>query len=487
MESHQTWKLVDLPAGRKALPARWVFAIKYNPDGTIAQYKARLVVKGFLQRPGEDYNLIESPVTTLDTVRTMLAFAAAQGLQVCHIDVAGAFLNGKLDESIYMVQPPGFEDPTHPKRVCHLIKSIYGLKQAALSWYNSITRFFTDIGFTQSTSDPCLYYKNSGLPTFIALAIWVDDILVVSKNTSVITTFFDSLNSSYKATNLGTPKLYLGIRITSSARGITLDQEHYIEDLVIQHKLAHVKTPATPLNRGLYSDPNSNSPPCNRENYQSLIGALLWIARCTRPDIAFTVSWLGRQSQNPTTAHWKAAMQTLAFLKTTSFHRLLYTRGIPKLIGFTDSDFAEDIPSRKSTTGFVFFFKAGDSPISWRSKLQSLVTRSVTEAEYVACSTGAQEATWLSYILRSFSYIASPVPIYVDNQSARALVASRSSTQKTKHIDIAYHYARDLHKRSIISIQPISGPDNAADVLTKAFEAPAFNRAVLMLHLDTTC
>lgn len=231
-------------------------------------------------------------------------------------------------------------------------------------------------------------------------------------------------------------------------------------------------------------DANSNSPLCNKGEYQSLIGALLWIARCTRPDIAFAVSWLGRQSQSPTVAHWKAAIQTLLFLKSTISTCLRYTAGQPCLIGFTDSDFAEDFQTRKSTSGFVFFLKSGDSPISWRSKLQTLVTRSVTEAEYVACSLGAQEATWLSYILRNFSYIAIPVPIHVDNQSARALISSQSTSQRTKHIDIHYHYARDLHRQHLIEIVPVTGPLNAADVLTKAFDPPAYRRAVQMLNLS---
>ena len=440
-----------------------------------------------MQIQGINFTTVESPVATLDTIRSLLAFAAAQRLTIGQMDVSSAFLNGELHEDIYMVQPPGYEDPDFPTHVCKLSKALYGLKQAAQAWFKTFVTFLSTVGFIASHADPCLFIRGQG-SDFLAIAIWVDDILAVATQRTTIDSMWSTLNATFQAKNLGSPDLFIGIRVhqNPSTFAITLDQAHYVREMATIYLLEDSPSHITsPFNRGQLMDPNSPSPVYqDKTKYQSLIGALLWVSRCTRPDISFVVSWLGRHNQTPSVADWGVALHTLSYLLTTATTGLRYTSGSAQLSGFTDSDFGEFVTSRKSTGGFIFFFRPSDSPISWKSKLQSLVTRSSTEAEYLACSEGCQEATWLGSLFSSLDCSPFPVPIHVDNASARTLVDTNLTRQRTKHIDIRYHYCRDRQATGFVTITPIAGPVNPADIFTKTFSPTAFNRAKAFLNLS---
>lgn len=485
LSSHSTWSLVPPPPGVRPLSCRWVLAIKWTPDNTIASFKARLVVKGYLQVKGVNYTAVESPVATLDTIRGLFSLAAARGLHLGQMDVSSAFLNGDLQEEIYMRQPPLYADSDFPDHVCKLSKSLYGLKQAALAWHTTFVSYIHSLGFTSSPADPCLFTRGSN-DDFTALAIWVDDIIAVASSPSHLQQLWTALNAKFATKYLGTPDLFIGIKVTQdpTTSSIRLDQTHYVHELASLYLRPDSAPTSTPFNRGQLLDADSTSPAfSDKTKFQSLVGALLWVARCTRPDVAFAVGWLGRRNQSPTVADWGVALHVLTYLRSTSSAGLLYTAGSPTLTGYTDSDFAECPTTRKSTSGHVFFLRHGDSPISWRSKLQSLVTRSSTEAEYLACADGCLEATWLATLFGSLLYVANPVPIKVDNASARALLDTNMLRQRTKHIDLRFHYARDRQAAGSVIISAVPGSANPADIFTKIFGAAAFARAAALLCL----
>lgn len=479
---HHTWDVMELPTGCHAIPCRWVFQVKYASNGTISEYKARLVVKGFHQIQGHDFNEIESPVASLDSIRALIAFAAGKMWPLIHMDVSGAFLNGIIEEDIYVKPAPGSAEADNPLLVYKLNKALYGLKQASYAWYTTLMTFLTTLGFRPSNADPCLLICTE--PDPIYLILYVDDMLAVSASENVIIRFYNQLNTQFASKYIGTPELFLGIRVHQLSTGITLDQHHYIQDLKTRFQVPDIK-PSTPADRGQLLDHTSVHPACNLALYRSLVGALLWIARCTRPDIAYVVGWLGRHNQQPTIAHLSIGLHTVAYLLNTSHLGLHYTAGEMELIGYTDSDFAED-STRKSTSGYVFFLRDSNSPIAWKSKLQSLVTRSVTEAEYVSCSHGCQEATWFSSLFKQLGFLFHPVPIYVDNSAARQLTDTPTIRQNTKHIDIHYHYCRDRHRSGHVEINPISGLDNPADIFTKALTPTNFHNAVNRLNMTTS-
>jgi transposase InsO family protein len=491
LESHGTWHLTDLPVNTKPIPCMWVFTIKTDGNNVPVQYKARLVVKGFHQQFGVNYTFVDAPVATLDTIRCLIAFTASNNHHLQHYDISGAFLNGELTEDIYMSQPPGFSDPDHPNKVCHLQKALYGLKQGAITWYKTFTKFLTGLGFIPSYADPCLFVIDPNGPNSMSLVIYVDDILASSPNLSTLESFYSRMSTTFKSTNLGFPKLFLGIKISKTHQAITMDQAHYITLLYNDTFLSPDTTSNTdhPLNRGdvLNGPTPPNDKQISPDIYRHIIGSLLWISRCTRPDIAFAISWLGRHSHNPTLHHHRLALTTLRYLHNTCNLGLTYTINVPSLTGYTDSDYAEDQSTRKSTTGYVFFLATSNSPISWKSKLQSLVTRSVTEAEYVACSEGSQEATWLSYIFNHLGLHTTPVPIYVDNSSARSILDSNLVKQRTKHISIRYHYCRDRIQSQDITILPISGINNRADIFTKVLDRAPFKSATTNINILPIC
>lgn len=221
-------------------------------------------------------------------------------------------------------------------------------------------------------------------------------------------------------------------------------------------------------------------------SYRSMVGGLLWISRCTRPDIAFTVGYLGRQNATPTRADLFLAQDCIVYLHSTKMDGLFYqSSGGFELRGYSDSDYSEHLHDRRSTTGFTFFLNTTSAPVSWRSKLQGLTTRSSTEAEYVACSDACQEAVWILGILQTLHSSIDYFKIYVDNQAARALAHTQMLSQRTKHIDIRYHYCRDIIKRDIGEIHPVDSKSNCADILTKFMDNTAYNKNRRFLHLTS--
>lgn len=483
LQDHNTWELVPIPPGLRALPCRWVLSVKYDSNNRPSLFKARLVVKGFHQREGIDYQEIESPVASIDSIRFLIAFAASYDFKLAHIDVTGAFLNGYLDEEVYICQPEGYIDCEHPDYVCKLQKSLYGLKQASLAWYTALREFLFSIGFQSSHSDSCLMIRDKDTPNFIVIAIYVDDILTAAQSTVTLERFYQELTAKFPSTYTYPPSLFIGISITMTPNCITLDQFHYIDTLLQEYDVEQTDLVKTPGNRGQICDHGTVYPPTNINRYRALVGALLWISRCTRPDIAFIVGWLGRFSHAPTTAHMSVAVSALSYLSGTLWTGLKYTKGPIELIGYTDSDFAEDV-SRKSTGGYVFFLRPSDSPISWKSKLQTLVARSVTEAEYISCANGCQEATWLGHLLQFVQYRPFPIHIYMDNSSARTIAKAQPLKQRTKHIDVCYHYCRDRNTSRHVSIRAVSGTDNPADIFTKPFNPSDYSKARAKLNLE---
>lgn len=489
LEEHNTYQLVPLPSSHKAIPCRWVFSTKMDSNNNITQFKARLVIKGFHQVQGIDYTNVQSPVASLDTIRFLIAFSAANQLIINHIDVKGAFLNGDLDDVVYMQQPPGFVDLEHPNYVCKLSKALYGLKQASLAWFHTLRDFIISQQFLPCDVDPCLFIKDKGTYNCLILAIYVDDILIAATHQNSIDQFFIDFNIRFDSTNYKFPSLFLGIEFTKTDVGIALTQRHYVEQLLEIYNVpdscgsSTIRTPKTPGNRGQICDFDTNHPPCDKTTYQALVGALLWISRGTRPDISFAVSWLGRYSHSPNTAHMSVAIQVLTYLAGTKHQGLHYRQGHMNIHGFTDSDFANSA-NRKSTGGFVFFLRIYDSPITWKSKLQSLVTRSVTEAEYIACANGCQEATWLGYLYQFLYQNTFPISIFIDNQSARSLLDITPVRQQTKQIDVNFHYCRDRQRSRHVNILPVTGPENPADIFTKAFNPSLFAKAHIKLDLD---
>ncbi|KAM1411401.1 hypothetical protein COP1_024098 [Malus domestica] len=472
LHSQGTWSLVSLPSQKNLVGCKWVFKLKRNADGSIGRHKARLVAKGFSQEPGLDFGETFSPVVKPTTVRLVLSLAAHFGWPLRQLDVKNAFLHGFLQEDVYMSQPPGFEDSSHPHLVCKLHKSLYGLKQAPRAWNERFTTFLPTIGFKTTYSDSSLFINTIG-SAVVVLLLYVDDIIITGSSITVIQQVIRSLTSEFDLKDLGELHYFLGIQITRTYFGLFLSQSKYIQDLLQKTEMLEAKpcdTPCLPYNRLLKDD---GLPYNNPTAYRSIVGALQYLT-FTRPDISFSVHQVCQFMQNPMVSHFTAVKRILRYLKGTMQLGLTYSKSDLTIRAFSDADWAGDPNDRRSTTGLVVFL--GSNPVSWSSKKQQTVSRSSTEAEYRAMSTTSAELDWILQVLAFLQVqISSPPVLFCDNLSAIALSFNPVQHQRSKHIEVDVHFVRERIAKKQLAVQFVSSREQFADIFTKGLSAPLFH------------
>lgn len=475
LNKKDTWDLVTLPADRKSIGCKWVLKTKLKSDGSIERYKARLVAKGYAQQSGIDYDETFSPVVRFSTLRTLLAFATENGLIVHQMDVVTAFLNGTLKEEVYMEQPDYYKEPEKEHLVCKLKRSLYGLKQAPRCWNTTFTDSMLALGFIQSTADPCLFVRRS--PSLLIIAVYVDDLVLVAEETDQLKRVKLELERKFEMKDMGRLHYILGIRVKQNEveNQILLDQRQYILNLLSKYGMANANPVSTP------SDPNQKlrmddgiSKRVDHAIYQSMVGSLLYCAVATRVDVAHAVAMVSKFNANPSEAHMTAVKRILRYLKGTLDFVLKYEKTeSPSLIGYCDADWAGDLDTRRSTSGQVFLMANGS--ISWRSKRQTSVSLSTAEAEYIALCSASQEAIWLKRLLGEIGFDQSePITILEDNQSAIAMSKNPTSHDRTKHIDIKFHFVRNAINESLIKLVYCPTDEMVADILTKPLHRGRF-------------
>ena len=482
---NKTWKLVELPPGRKAIGCKWVFKVKHDVDGRVERFKARLVAKGYAQKYGIDYDEIFSPVVRFSSIRFLLAFAVQHDLLIHQMDVKTAFLNGKLNEEIYMQQPEGYVKPGEEHLVCKIEKSLYGLKQSSRCWNKAFRESVEKVGFTQATADPCVFIRKKDTLTIIA--IHVDDLMILAENIFEMKRLKDSLNLQFKIKDMGELHYYVGVCIVQDKerKQVYLHQGQYIEKMLKTFGQTETKTVSTPadLNVKLQKD-DGVSRPVDTISYQSIVGSLLYAAITTRPDIAQAVGVVSKFCANPTQSHLTAAKRILRYLKGTVYLGLSYKKCADgNLIGYSDADWAGDVDDRHSTSGNVFLLAKG--AVSRLSKKQATVALSTAEAEYVALSAATQEAIWLRRLLTDEGKrLAEPVVINEDNQGA-IMAKNPVGHARTKHIDIRYHFVREGVQDGAIILKYVATDEMIADILTKPLPKHPFEKLVIQLGMKT--
>lgn len=463
-EDSDAWQLVDHPGDVTIVKCRWVLNKKYDFENNV-RYRARLVAKGFSQKPGVDYTDTFSPVVRHSTLRLLFALSVQMKMSITHLDVTTAFLNGFLKENIYMSLPEGFVNKSGGK-VLKLNKAIYGLKQSSLAWYERVKEVLSRLDFKNSQYEPCLFTKITGKIKVI-VALYVDDFLIFSNNDFETNKLKSVLGSEFKLKDLGPVRQYLGMRINldKNKNVITVDQQQYIEQLVSKFQMSDCKTQSTPIEPKLNLDKSSDK--CLPDvPYQKLIGSLMYLAVLTRPDIAYCVSYLSQFNSCYSHIHWNYCKRVLRYLLHTKSYCLKYTNNNnSNLQGFVDSDWASDALDRKSYTGFCFMLSG--SAISWQSRKQKTVSLSSTEAEYTALSEASREAIYLRNLMHEITDVFNVIDLYCDNQSALKLASSSQSHNRSKHIDVRCHFIRDVVKNKFVKVKYIPTEEMPADILTK--------------------
>eukprot|EP00253_Pinus_taeda_P029848 PITA_29848 len=397
IERSKTWDLVELPKGKEVIGVKWVYKTKSNAEGKIERHKARMVVKGYKQQYGRDYEETFAPVARMETMRAVLSIAAKNKWKVYQMDVKSAFLNGVLKEEVYVEQPLGYEKKGEEHKVCKLKKALYGLKQAPRAWYSRIDSYLLDNEFDKCEGKPTVYIKEKDGKNLIVV-LYVDDVIFTGNDDQLIKNF-KSVMKEFEITDMGFLKYFLGIEVDQNEKGIFISQARYVNQVLSRFNMQECKAAITPTVMGLKLSREDNSKDFDPSLYKSIVGSLMYLT-ATRPDIMYAVSLISRFMERPKEANWQAAKRILRYVK---------------------------------------------GAISWASKKKSIVALSTAEAEYVAATTAACQTVWMRRMLRSLSQEqAKATVIFCDNSSAIALSKNSVFHKRTKHIDTRFHYIRKL-------------------------------------------
>ena len=488
-----TWELVDLPPGRKAIGHKWVFKIKLHADGTIDRYKARLTAQGFSQKADIDYHELFAPVAKFSSIRVVLSIATILDWEIDQIDFETAFLNGDIEEEIYMTQPEGFHHGDSNK-VCKLKRSLYGLKQSSRCWNEKLHAAMLDLGFKRIYSDYAIYIYNSP-DKHMHIPIYVDDGIMACNSRQYLDHVKSELSKRFKLKDLGPIHHILGLEITRdrSKRQLFLSQSYYLQTVLERFNMQDCNPCSTPLPPAPLL--HSMSPKTEQEKeemrkvpYINVVGSLMYLAVATRPDIAHAVGVISQFNANPGSAHWSAAKRILRYLKGTPKYALrlgLTTPQTTPQIGikaYSDADWAGDRDTRKSTSAYAMFL--GDGLVSWSSKRQPVVALSTTEAEYISAVHAGQEIIWLRNILGELGFPqVQSTPLFIDNQSAIATSKNPENHSRIKHMDIRLFWLRDQISKNVIEPSYKHTTEMVADILTKSLGSIAHNRCIKGLGL----
>jgi hypothetical protein len=450
----------------------------------VEKYKTRLVAKGFTQKKGIDYKETFSPVSSKDSFKIIMALVAHFNLELHQMDVKTTFLNGNIDETIYMLQPENFVSGDPKNMVCKLKKSIYGLKQASRQWYFKFHQVIISFGFEMNLVDDCIYHKFCG-SKYIFLVLYVDDILLASSDIGLLHETKKFLAKNFEMKDLGEASFVLGIQIhRDRSRGILgLSQKSYIEKVLKRYGMQDCKPGDTPVAKGdkfsLNQCPKNDfeKREIQKIPYASVVGSLMYAQVCTRPDIAYITGILGRYLSNPGIDHWKAAKRVLRYLQRTKDYMLTY-RSLANLeiIGYSDSDFAGCQDTMKSTSGYIYMLAGG--AVSWKSAKQSLIASSTMAAEFIACYEASNHGVWLRNFvtgLRIVDDIERPLKLFCDNKSAVLYSNNNRSSSKSKHIDIKFLVVKERVQSGQLSIEHIGTNSMVADPLTKGLPPKMFH------------
>eukprot|EP00253_Pinus_taeda_P020136 PITA_20136 len=425
IEKNNTWELVPRPKDENVIGTKWIFKNKLNENGDVVRNKARLVCKGYAQQEGIDFEETFAPISRLEAIRMFLALSSFQKFKVFQMDVKSAFLNGYLNEEVYIEQPNGFILGNDPNLVCRLKKALYGLKQAPRAWYFRLDEYLHKQGFVKGSIDSNLYVKIDNNKLLIHV-VYVDDIIFGSNEEDMSQNFALVMQKEFEMSLLG---------CSLSA--------------------------------------NDESAAVHQPTYISMIDSLLYLTG-TRPDIMHAVGIVGRFQANPKETHLQEVKRIFKYLQGTQNYGLWYPRGTDlTLHAYTDVDWARSVDERKSTSGGAFFM--GPILVSWFSKKQSSIALSTAEAEYLPAASCCTQLLWMMQTLQDLQITCTPpISIFCDNTSEISISKNPIMHSKTKHIPIKYHFLREQVLEQKVKLEYVPSKEQVADILTKTFPRETF-------------
>ena len=507
-----TWLLVpisSIPKGKKIVGSTWVFDLKRTSQGLIERYKARLCAQGFSQKEGEDFVYTFSNTVSYETLRLVLAISALHDLELSSLDIKTAYLNGFVEEGveIYMLPPRGFRfepngaagtatytgKPVSDSRyACKLVRSIYGLKQSGRRWENRLVEELTRLGFIRCKIDPCLWKYAEGR-NILLLTVYVDDLVMATNSPKLRQTFVDNLKAMFQVRNEGPLTWVFGTAISQDLGSgtVSVDQTLYIEEVIRAFGTPECKkTRVVPsIEDILHLQPLKDGEPCH-EQYRTLVGKLLWISIISRPDIAFSVSFLARFNASGGANHFAHLVRIVDYLAATRRKKIVYRRDKKgklsshleencqesigpfwhKLISFSDASHGGEKPMAGTCV-----LLAG-APIAWGAFRLRTTPISVCQGEYSAATKAAVTLIALGETLAFIGFTSEPPSIiFCDNQAAVLLSESATSNKRLKHVATQIAFLRELVEARQLRLVHIKGSAQLADIFTKPLKADIYH------------
>ncbi|GJV02043.1 retrovirus-related pol polyprotein from transposon TNT 1-94 [Tanacetum coccineum] len=451
-KTNDVWELVPNPMDMTIIGTKWVYRNKLDENGVVTRNKARLVAQGYNQQEGIDYDETYAPVARLESIRILLAYACALDFKLYQMDVKSAFLNGFINEEVYVAQPPGFIDFAKPNYVYKLKKALYGLKQAPKAWYDRLKAFLIKHNYSMGMVDNTLFTKKKD-SNLIIVQIYVDDIIFGSTCQEMCDDFAKIMHDEFEMSMMGELNFFLGLQIKQLDDGIFFNQSKYIKEMLKKFGLEDSKPIKTPMSTETKLTRDEEGESVDNTKYRGMIGSLLYLT-ASRPDIMFSVCLCARFQEDPKTSHLEAVKRIFRYIKGTTHLGLWYPKGSGiETIVYADSDHAGDYVDRKSTSGVCTFM--GCCLTSWFSKKQTALAISTTEAEYVSAGKACQQDLWMKQALIDYGVRLNDIPIMCDNKGAIDLSKNLVQHSRTKHIEIRHHFLRDNVQKGNISIEKV--------------------------------
>ena len=490
LRRNHTWDIIRKEKGMKPITTKWVFKKKIKANGLI-RFKSRLVARGFSQEKGVNFFKTYAPTLSLPSLRIFLAVASRHKLAVRNLDIRTAYLYGQVDADIHLEIPEGFEPETEQEEaimkdeaVCRLNKGLYGLKQSALLWNRTLVKALLKMGFRQMQSDPCIFTMHRK-GRMLILAVYVDDMLVAREDDDDLNHVLEQLKKDFTIEDIGEVKQCLGIEVEKDAVGnFCICQTGYIERMMEKFKLHASKSARTPLQKQLKTD---GSPPVDPSSYRSMIGAILYVAVATRPDVSFATSMLSEASMEPTEAHFAACQRLIKFLFNTRHYKISFHQHQRGIEGFADASH-ENRKDGKSTSGY--FVSIAGGPVIWGSHKQKVVASSTALAETIALSQLGHDIVFVKQLVgemgftlgrkqpqqnptMDFVHMTPIAKVFEDCNPAIRMNENAGLTKASKTVRLAFHNVRELIRDKVITLVKVDSEKQPADILTKALSKKA--------------
>ena len=478
----QTWEEVDPAACAKPLGYTVVFKYKPNTAAEPAKYKARICVRGNNQIRGVNFDETFSPVVRYETGRLLIAMFAHKRVLLHQMDVSSAFLNGILEEEVFMRMPT---NAGRPDKICKLKKALYGLKQSPRAWHHSIRTFLLEHGFTQSKYDSCLFIFEAEDGQCL-IAVYVDDFILAAPTQRRIDQMKKLLQGKYKIRDLGVLRSFcaMNVKIHKETEEVSIDMAAHLNAMLERLQMLDCKPTATPMDKSILLS-KAQCPKTEKETkalslvpFRSAVGSCMYPMVCYRPDLAFTVSAVSRFLATPSNQSWVTVKRMLRYLKGTVNYGLFFQKeSTSGLVVYCDADYAANIDDRRSTSGVLVCFNG--TPIHWKTRRQPSVAVNTMEAEYLALAEAVKDAKWFGGLCRELRLIDnSPITIMEDNQACIKFANDARFHQRSKHIDVRHHFIRDEIDNKAISLVYCPTEEQLADALTKPLDRVKFAAAV---------